>query len=187
MKCSIITDTISKWMPASSFAILFGATGNLLIHEAGHVVAAAYVYKDLSAQIRITGLFKAATSWSSTGLTPFGTFLGDLNSRLLVCVAGPLTAILAGAGALVVSKMLFNRYPELSRYLAASAIVTIAYQILYALSALWTSQTDLGHDFVMLWHVGVNPVVAGICLASIPTIALAAYFRLKKSHSGHNQ
>jgi hypothetical protein len=38
----------------------------------------------------------------------------------------------------------------------------------------------------MLQHVGVNPVVAGICLAIIPIIALVAYFRLKKTHSEQN-
>lgn len=178
--------TIAQWVPALNFAILFGTTGNLLIHEAGHISAASLVYKGLKAQITIPGLFRGAVSWTKTGLTAFGSSLGGLNSRLLVCVAGPLAAVSIATGALIAGIHLRDRFPMFSKYVILASVVTLVYQVVYALSAYWASSLDLCHDFVMLQQVGVNPVVAGICLASIPIIALVAYFRLKKSHSGHN-
>lgn len=176
---TLLRSVSTSWVPALNFAVLFGTTGNLLVHEAGHVAAASLVYKNLKAQITLLGLFRGAVSWTKTGLTPLGSLLGGVNSRLLVCVAGPLAAVLAGTAALVAGRHFKNHFPEFSRYLTAASAFTIAYQTLYALSALWASNADLGHDFIMLWHVGVNPVVASIFLVSIPLIVLSAYPRLR--------
>ncbi len=170
---------VIEWIPPTNFALLFGTTGNLLLHEAGHVVAASAVYNNLESQITITGLFRAATSWTRIGTTFFGDLMGELNARLFVCVAGSLTATFIASIALVASVYYKDRFPELSKYVILSALVTIAYQILYALSALVASQSDLGHDFVMMWQVGVHPILSSLILASIPVIALAIYFRLR--------
>lgn len=167
--------TIAQWIPPINFAMLFGTTGNLLIHEMGHIGAASIVYKNLKAQITISGLFSGAVSWTKTGLTPLGSSLGSVNSRLLVCIAGPLNAVLAGTFALIAGIHFKDRFPEGSKYLTSTAVFIIAYQALYALSAFWASKDDLGHDFVMLWHVGIHPIIASIFLASIPLIALSIY------------
>jgi len=175
---------IIEWTPPLNFAVLFASTGNLLIHEAGHISAALLVYKDLKAQITIPGLFRGAVSWTKTGLTFFGGSLGGVNSRLLVCVAGPLAAISVATSTLVVGIHLKDRLPEFSKYVILSSLVTLLYQAVYALSGLWASRGDLSHDFMMLWHVGINPIVASLFLTSIPLIAVSAYFRLKKMQSG---
>lgn len=178
--------TIADWVAPLNFAFFFGTTGNLLIHEAGHISAASLVYRGLKAQVTIPGLFRGAVSWTKTGLTAFGSSLGGLNSRLLVCVAGPLAAVSIATGALVAGIHLRNRFPEFSKYVILASVVTLLYQVVYALSALWVSSADLCHDFVMLQHVGVNPIVASLCLASIPVIVLVAYFKLKKTRSEQN-
>ncbi len=173
------------WIGPINFSIHFGTTGNLLIHEIGHVRAASLVYQNLKAQITVQGLFRGAVSWTKTGLTDFGSLLGGLNARLLVCISGPLAATLLGTGVLLAGIHFKDRFPELSKYLTLTAVGSIAYQSLYAMSAFWASKKDLSHDFTMLWHIGVNPVIASGFLVCIPLIAVAAYFRLQKTQSSH--
>jgi hypothetical protein len=174
--------SFNEWIPSLGFSIFFGMTGNMLIHELGHVVAASTVYSNLTSQIRLTGIFKAAVTWDKSCNTMFGNVIGDLSSRLLVCMAGPLAATFVGTLGLIAGFHLKERFPEFSKYLTLSSLITIACQVLYALTAILAFESDLGHDFVMLWQVGIHPIVSSLILASFPIIALVAY-RLKKSHS----
>ena len=166
-----------EWLISLNFAFFFGTTGNLLIHEFGHVLAASMVYSNLSSQIELTGLFKAVISWYKSDNTMFGNIIGDLNSRLLICIAGPLSATFAGSLGLIAGFYLKELFSEFSRYLILSSIITIAYQVLYALTAMLTSKNDLGHDFVMLWQIGIHPLISSLILTCIPLIVLATYSR----------
>ncbi len=176
-----VTGEFNQWIAPFNFALFFGTTGNLLIHEVGHISAALLVYKGLNAQITIPGLFRGAVSWTKTGLTPIGTSLGGINSRILVCVAGPLLSVAVATSGLIGGIHLNDRLPEFSKYVILSSIITLFYQMIYALSGLWASKHDLCHDFNMLWRVGVHPVIASILLASIPLLGVSVYLRLCKS------
>ncbi len=150
------------------FSFLDVTTRNVIVHEAGHALAALAVYQNASPKIAIYPGMGGATSYYNDNLSWFGKLLGRKNSDLLVCGAGAAMAILFSIGSLAAAKRCSSDKPELKMYLIATAIVSIVQHIFYALTAFITGADQLSHDFVALWSHGINPLIAIIAMIFLP-------------------
>lgn len=148
----------------------FGAINTMsLIHETGHFCAAKLLFKGRH-QIQIIPFIGGCTKWSTRQLTSIGLRLGYRHSILLITLAGTALALLAAGVMLIAGLTLRHSYPQASSCLAAIGLFPFLHHAEYALSALWSSPTDLGHDFVRLKTFGIQPIAAVIAILSIPTI-----------------
>lgn len=167
---------LSYLVPLNFSTFVDQTTRNIIVHEGGHYWAAKLLIKNPRGRISLTPLEGGQTTYRLGALTKFGTIFGRANVKLIVAAAGPAVGVLAATGALVGSLALRNSHPELSRYLLMIAVVSIAQHVFYALSALWTSTNQKGHDFIQLMAGGVHPVVAAITMIALPLIVRVGFF-----------
>lgn len=157
-----------------NMSFIYGATGNVLVHEAGHAAAITLICKNAKPQITVDGLFAGATSWINGKYTRLGKLLGPLNSQMLIAAAGPLAAVIfATIGIILALRLGLDTY--LGKCALFSSIFSIAHHVDYALSTFVADPTNLGHDFLMLWYCGIHPAVSVVCLIAIPTITVLGY------------
>ncbi|WP_068469611.1 hypothetical protein [Candidatus Protochlamydia phocaeensis] len=173
-----------QFMCPITFSILDSTNRDVLIHEAGHALAAAAVYQKARPTIEIFPLEGGVTRFFITPLTKLGNFLGEKNARLFVTAAGPGAAILAAATHIGLAHYLKDSHPELSHYFLCTAITSVFQHVTYALSALWMAKPSIGHDFVHLWQVGnIHPIVAAITMVAIPLVVKGALFAIEHYRS----
>jgi hypothetical protein len=164
-----------KMIPPFTHALVFGTTGNVLFHEGGHYGAISLIHTHANSQVTIDNLFEGSTTWITGQYTVFGKLLGSLNSRLVIAAAGPLLAVCFATIGIIVALHLGENFPDLSKSIFFSSNFSIIGHLSYAFSAFSADPNDLAHDFVMLWHCGIHPLVSAVCLIAIPTIAVLVY------------
>lgn len=165
------------------FSILHTLTSNVLIHEAGHAVAALAVYQNPDPKISVFPFTGGETSYQYSPLSSLGKYLGISTSKALVSAAGTGFGVILGAALIGISHSLKKEHPRLSLYLLCSGIMSVAQHVLYALSALWEASPIAGHDFVSLWKYGIHPLISVICIIALPVfikLALCGIDRLKQ-------
>lgn len=162
-----------------NFAIVDINTRGLVLHEAGHAVAATALYKNANPSIALypgkTGnplwLYTGETNWSNKEMTGLGKSLGSKGANLVTVGAGAAFSIINCIVLFTLSYKLRKTNPELSRYFLASAIATTVQHIFYALSALW-ERSNSYNDFSAMWAGGIHPFVSILFLA-LPLIVRA--------------
>lgn len=173
-------ETFTDYFCPISFALFDGSTRDIVTHEGGHALTSMLVYKNPNPSITIY----SEKLVSSSGVTRFypqklsslGQKLGQRNASTVVGAAGAAFSLTFSIGSIILSHKLKHSHPKLSRYFLASAITSIAHHALYALSALWASRKDLGHDFVRLWAGGIHPIVSLITIIALPLIVKAGLY-----------
>lgn len=151
-------------------------TRDLLIHEGGHALAANILIKNPNTHITVYPLKGGQTSYRMGALSKIGEFFGRAKSKLIIAAAGPALAVVTATIGFGTSLAISKSNPELSRYMKVAAITSIANHVLYALSALWTSVTQKGHDFIQLWAGGIHPIVSAISIIALPIIVGIGFF-----------
>ena len=115
-------------------------------------------------------------------MTSLGHRLGYRHSIFVITLAGTALALLASSITLIAGLALHNNHPHASLYLTTIGIYSFLEHAQYALSALWISPAELGHDFVRLMTLGLHPTVATVAIISIPIIITVGYLSLKNLH-----
>lgn len=151
-------------------------TRELIVHEGGHALTTKILVKNPGVHIRINPFQGAVTSYRLGALTSIGEFFGRANSKLLIAAAGPALSIVAASVNLAASLALRKSNPELSRYLNIIAIDSVVQHVFYALSALWTSSAQRGHDFIQLMAGGIHPIAAVVSIIALPLIVRIGFF-----------
>lgn len=164
-----------KMIPPFTHALLYGTTGNILVHEGGHYAAISLIHTHAQPQVTIDNLFGGSTTWITGQYTVIGKFLGPFNSRLIIAAAGALLAICLATIGIIAALHFGENYPDLGKSIFFCSIFSIIGHLSYAFSALSADQNDFAHDFVMLWRCGIHPLASSICLIAIPTIAILSY------------
>lgn len=163
------------YLAPTSFGIITANTSDILIHEAGHAIAAKAVFANSQPTIVVNPYEGGATSYYISGLTELGKKIGFRNSDLAVTAAGAGLGLTVSAILLTGSYALAGSHPELSKYLFVSSLFNIANHAVYALSALWTPLTDSGHDFVHLSLHGISPILSFAGIIAIPIVIKLAF------------
>jgi hypothetical protein len=143
---------------------------NVLVHEAGHALAAMACYKNANPKVVILPPDGGYTQYQEGPLTRFGQTIGSRASNVLVSGAGAGLALFSSVVQISASHKLEKSHPALSKYLFFSAIFSIVQHITYALTALVTSPENLSHDFVSLWLGGIHPIAAVAFMIVVPII-----------------
>lgn len=168
---------ITNYLAPITFAVgLDMHTRDVVLHESGHALAANLLIKNPKTKISVQPLNGGQTTWRLGSLTKLGEFFGRTNAKLIVAAAGPALSVCTSIASICASIGLRKSQPELSRYLRIAAIVSIAQHAFYALSALWASPINNGHDFLRLWAGGVHPIVSVISIVAIPILVGAGFF-----------
>jgi hypothetical protein len=167
---------LSYLAPVSFSGLVDANTREVLMHEAGHALAANILIKKPQTQISIFPLQGGQTSYRLGALSKVGEFFGRANTKLIIAAAGPALSILTATVGLGASLALRNSNPELSRYLSTMSIDSIVQHVFYALSALWTSVAQKGHDFLQLMAGGIHPIIAAISMIALPIIVRIGFF-----------
>lgn len=166
-----------RYLVPGVFSTLVDAnTRDLIVHEGGHALAAHILIKNPRTKITIVPTQGGQTSYRIGALTKIGEFFGRNKSKLIIAAAGPAAAVVTATFTLGVSLSIRKSNPELSRYLKVIAVDSIAQQAFYALSALWVSATNKGHDFLQLMAGGIHPAVAVIAIVALPIIVRIGFF-----------
>ncbi|WP_059061190.1 hypothetical protein [Candidatus Protochlamydia naegleriophila] len=174
---------LSQCMCPISFSILESMTTSVVIHEAGHALAATAVYNNSHASIEIFPFLGGVTRYYEGALTKFGEHLGPRASRLFVNAAGPLAGILAASCEIGLSHYVKEDHPQLSLYLLSMGVMTVAQHVMYALSALSQELPSPGHDFVGLWKVGgIHPLTSVVCMLALPLLVKTTLFSIDYYH-----
>jgi hypothetical protein len=177
-------DSISEtfdWLVPFNFALLFSSTGSVLIHEAGHALAAFLLYKNAHPQISIHSLFEGNTTWINQGLSPLGSLLGEPQVKFLALSVGPLAIVLAASAGFLSAIQLQKSYPKVSKCACFAALFSLVYHIRYALSALTASKPNMAHDFVQLWNYGIHPLTAAGFIAGVPLAFVLGFSNFKNT------
>lgn len=171
----------SEWMCPTTFSLLDQTTTSVLVHEGGHTLASLLVYQKNHPSIEIFPWEGGVTKFNAGILTEFGRFLGEKNARLLTIAAGPASQIILATLQIAFAHKLKEKYPTISKTLLVAGIHNIAQEVLYALSALLSSQKSLGHDFNNLWTLGgIHPVAAVIAMVALPILVKGILHALRK-------
>lgn len=143
---------------------------NVLVHEAGHALAAMACYKNANPRVVILPPDGGYTEYQAGPLTRFGEKIGSKASNVLVSGAGAGLALICSASQIFASHKLQKSHPALSKYLFFTALFSIFQHITYALTALVTSPEHVSHDFVALWLGGIHPIAAVMFMIVVPII-----------------
>ena len=162
------TQMIAPWGYAD---VIDKNTRDVLVHEAGHAIAAKLLVKNPESTISIVPFKGGSTSYRLGALTNIGNFFGKAKTKAIISAAGPFAAVATSSFAFGLSYTLDKKKPELSRYMRRCAIESIGNQAFYALSALWVNPlTNSGHDFLKLWASGIHPLVSVVCTVAVPVL-----------------
>lgn len=172
-----------RWIAPFNASLLYGTTGNVLAHEAGHKAAVSLVYQNAKSKISIDSLFSASTMWTPSRYSYFGNLLGPLNARMLIAASGALAAVAIAALGIVLALEWTGAREYVREGLFFSSIFSITGHVSYALSALSSNPADLSHDFNFLWKCGIHPIVSAVSIAVIPILAVMAWSSIRKSES----
>ncbi len=169
-----------------NMSLIYGTTGNILVHEVGHLGAVSLIHRSAKTQISVDGLFAGSTTWYSCKYTFLGRLLGPMNSQIIIAAAGPIAAVALATLGIILALELSGLNLHLRECIFFSSIFSIIQHVEYALSALVTRPDNLAHDFVSLWQCGVHPIVSAVCLVAIPAIATLGYLYNKNPCSKSN-
>lgn len=168
-----------------SFGVLDVTTRQVLVHEAGHAIAASIVYNNPRPSIEIKPFEGGVTRYYPKELSAAGTAMGANASRMVVAAAGPFFGIALATADLVLAHKVRKSHPMLRKYLIISAVMNIGQHVFYALSSFWTTTNTSGHDFLKLASGGFHPAAAVATMIAIPLIIkgsllLASYIKKKR-------
>jgi hypothetical protein len=160
------------------------ASAHLLVHEAGHFLAAKLLFSNAAPKITITAFGDGLTSYAYAPLSALGRRLGIARSYLLISAAGPAASVLASSLSTCLSHCVRKSYPNLRRYLLVAAIINLASELLYALEPLTKSNLPSSHDYAYLKAGGIHPLASAATIVALPLVAfLLTSVSLRKSDS----
>lgn len=162
--------------PITFSTLVDDQTRELIVHEGGHALAANILIKDPRAQITIDPMKGGKTTYYVGALTKVGEFFGRANSKLIIAAAGPALSVITATIGFGASLALRKSNPELSRYLQVVSIGSIAQNVFYAFSALWTAVSQKGHDFLQLMAGGLHPIAAVVSIVALPILVRLGFF-----------
>lgn len=161
---------LTEWAPPSAFSILTGINAQVLIHETGHSLAALAIYKRARPHIEVFPFMGGWTKYYKRALTPLGKILGRSTANIFVIASGPGLTLLVSSILMAVGLAIKKTYPHLSKTLICWCLIDCLNHAQYAYSALSASPSDLSHDFLHLWIMGLHPVAATIGILAIPLL-----------------
>ncbi len=168
------TAEILNFFSSIAFGYFHVHTTGSLIHEAGHALTGMILFQNANPRIMINPLEKIGLSKiSAKNLSFLGNCLGKNKARLLVTVAGPLTAFLFSLGSIIAASYLPDSYQQTKLFLLTSAIASITIHIFDAFSALSIPPSAFSaNDFAVLSFYGLNPAIAAISMLAISVFTL---------------
>lgn len=158
-----------QFLAPFTFSNLHLTTGDVLVHEGGHALAATALYKGAEAEITVFPWTGGVTEYYPQELTALGEWVGRENAELITSAAGSGCALLFSTTYLLIAGQIADSHPELARYLEMMGFMSILRHVIYALSALAIQKE--GHDFAALAAGGIHPLVAVAFLVLIPLVA----------------
>ncbi|MBA3602389.1 MAG: hypothetical protein H0W50_01815 [Parachlamydiaceae bacterium] len=163
---------LTEWLCPFNFGVFHMLTTGIVIHEAGHAIAALLVFQRSNPVIEVIPGVGGVTRIMQGPLTKLGSWLGANNSYIFVVAAGPALAIISSTALIIFSHLLQTDHPEASKILLGASLINIGSHIIYAISALWETRMNSGHDFMQLWAIAnIHPVVSAIALVVLPIFA----------------
>jgi len=165
----------SPYCCMTMFAYLTAYNAQILLHEAGHAMAAVAMFQNANPQISFTPCVGGLTQFSTANLTALGKQLGRNKVMLVVTLMGPSCTLLISTIAMVVGYIIEHKFPELGCYLTGIGRGDFVAHSAYALTALSITPAAQAHDFVRLKAHGIHPLVSAIAIMAIP-ILIDRYF-----------
>lgn len=158
------------WLAPIAFGLgsLFNA--QTLIHEGGHWLAARLLYVNSYPKLSLDPFLGGSTTYRPGELTRLGQAIGRRWASPVIAAAGPVLALASAGAMLAAGEAVRDSFPECSRVLIVAALIDFFAHFVYALSALWYGPQARGHDFVVLWGIGIHPIAAAICIAALPVL-----------------
>lgn len=161
---------LCEWGAAYNFAVLSGFNTFITAHEIGHAIGSWLVYKHASPNITIYPFRGGFTLFNRMSLSAFGKTLGKVGSVFFTTILGPALSLLISSSLLTIGISLFKTNRQLSKYLISCSSIDFLNHANYAYSALRTNPSDLSHDFVRLWQLGLHPIVSFSFIVAIPIL-----------------
>lgn len=166
------------WLAGMNMGVFTGYDAQNLIHESGHALTSALLYKNPRPIIEIYPLIGGLTQFYKNRLSSLGKSIGPASTTFLIFAAGPGLTLLISTALLSVGLRVRKEHPNLYRHLVTWSILDFLHHAYYAYSAIAADQWNLLHDFVHLSIFGLDPLVACIGILAIPAIVcVGTYFK----------
>lgn len=162
--------SVVEWASPFAFSILTGINAQVLLHETGHLLAALTLYKKSRPTIEVFPFMGGLTKYYKRSLSPTGKILGPSLANLIVVASGPGLTLLVSSILLFTGLVIKKSYPELSKTLVCWGVIDCLNHAQYAYSAIRANPSDLSHDFLQLWIMGLHPMAATIGILAIPLL-----------------
>lgn len=170
IKEKIKNKSVAEIVSSHVFAIVTGSNMHMLIHEMGHALASKLVFKNANPKITLFPPSHAITHYEMKKLTPLGKFLGKRKAVILSVAAGPCTSFLACSLAMIVGKVVENRFKELANYLIASGRMEFFSLAFLAISAYSSSSARKSQDYFLLSKAGIPPSLFATIFVATPLL-----------------
>lgn len=151
-------------------------TRDLLVHEAGHAIAANALIKNPNTRISIVPFEGGQTTYRLGKLSTLGEFFGRENSKVIIAAAGPALAVATATASFAIGSAIDKSNPELSRSMKISGIDSIARHVFYAFSAIKETVKSKANDFSVIWSRGIHPIVSAITMLVIPILVKIGFY-----------
>jgi hypothetical protein len=181
----------SAWIASScsylcptAFGYLTAINAQILLHEAGHALAANCVFQNAHPKIAITPCLCGLTKFSTTHLTWLGEKLGRKSAMLFVTFMGPACSLLVSSIAIAVGIAVRGRFPELGQYLMSVGKGDFFAHSFYAFTALMPGPPHSAHDYVRFRLHGIHPLFAAIVMTTIPLL-VSRFFKNQPCSNEH--
>lgn len=150
-----------------------------LTNSIGQAAAASILYNDAKIKISLSPFNLSDVSITANELSKMGEVFGKNKIESIVTAAGPALSIISASIGIGGAALCSGSHPELSRYLKAMAIDSIAHNVFNAIAALIESAAT-HNDFVKLWAGGLHPIAAIVGMVAIPILVRIGIFIYQK-------
>ena len=155
--------------PPFLFTYNLGKYISVFIHEGGHSLMDALVFKTWNSRIELALIGSGITRWPwPMEYSSFGEALGEDTSLAATYLTGSALSVITSTGLLVASRKVKRKHPVLSEYLLYYSLLSITNEIVYAMSG------DGDHLYADE-RGGVNHLFTTIAYVALPILALFAF------------
>ena len=148
---------------AWNFTLLSSSNIITLIHELGHFTAIKRCIPNAAARIILRPFQGGVTIFAKP------IFLAKTSYAFIVG-AGPVAAVAFAALILIAALSIHTRHPEIGNTCLTTAVFGFVSHAAYALDALRIGPFVRGHDFSILWGMGIHPLAAAVAIIAIPIL-----------------
>ncbi len=148
------------------------------IHEMGHALAGAALFRGKRPNIQIELLGGGSTRTYSATLSRFGQMIGKERAKIALAAAGPMASVVFAMG--MIGWASYQTDEAAAERMRIHGAVQLGSDLVYAWGAIGLRNATTQNDFIALQRLGgIHPAVSLSVMVLLPTIQLLWIYRAR--------